>query len=146
MSSFPLMLIQQIRFFHNGLLWILIETMWWWLGLPGEIHFDFAQNTIVPTMQNTHICFLTILIPLAMICTQDQWSRWWWIQWRWLAPKWECWCKINLHIWRLLQKGQTRGSVERSAGVRKHKTKHINPATVQQKVKLDGMWRYKTKN
>ena len=52
----------------------------------------------------THICFLTILIPLAMIgpllfdwngCakTQDQWSRWWWIRWRWLAPKWECWCK-----------------------------------------------------
>ena len=49
--------------------------------------------------------------------------------------------QINLHIWRLLQKGQTRGSVERSAGVRKYKTKHINPATVKLKVKIDRICR-----
>ena len=53
-----------------------------------------------------------------------------------ISPKVGMLVQINLHIWRLLQKGQTRGSVERSAGVRKHKTKHRNPATVQLKVKL----------
>ena len=30
-----------------------------------------------------------------------------------------------------------RGSVERSRGVRRYKTKHINPATVKLKVKID---------
>ena len=81
----------------------LIETMWWWLGLPGEIHFDFAQNAIVPTK---HIPVFwqswshwqrlgSLLIDWdGRAKTQHQWSRWWWIQWWWwLAPKWECWCK-----------------------------------------------------